>query len=81
MERIELPEAPEVDDFEERMATARKLLDEKGRYVGLCPACFDTKKAYKREGKFWGIEYRKDGENLQFIKCTCGQDVATEYNF
>ena len=83
MENIETTEedVKEQDDFERRMAAARKLLEKEGRYTGLCPSCFDTKKQYKRAGKFWGIEYKKEGDVVQFVKCACGQDVAEEYNF
>ena len=68
-------------DFEKRMTAARKVLERDGRFAGLCQACFDTGKTYRREGKYWGIEVQKDGDTITFVKCAHGKDISSGYGF
>ena len=68
-------------EFLNRLKQATSQASEEMEFDGICPACFGTNKEFQKEGEYWGVVARREGQSLTFSICTHGEDVTEGFNF
>jgi hypothetical protein len=87
LDAIEIPpeiEEPEFsqDDFINLLERASTLVQQKGKYVGLCLNCLGTGYLRTRNSDGYdGIAYRVEGENVEYLPCSHGIDITSSLDF
>jgi hypothetical protein len=87
LDAIEIPpeiEEPEFsrDDFINLLERASTLVQQKGKYVGLCLNCLGTGYLRTRNSDGYdGIAYRVEGENVEYLPCSHGIDRFLKLSF